>query len=294
MKINWQIRCEVKPDLLSLMQQVADRSLFCEGVKLPCSVSVTLCDDETIALINETWRNIARPTDVLSFPSVTWPKGKTAGHCENLLRREYDDEDEACFLGDLVISVPHLLSQANEYGHTPQREGAYLLAHGLCHLMGYDHLKKDEKKEMRVMEEKILGSLGLDREGETKVADEVLLQLAREAMTFSYSPYSSFPVGAALHSTDGRIFTGCNVENASLSLTNCAERTALFKAVSEGARSFDVIAIAANGKAWPCGACRQALGEFAPDLRVLVTWEDHIEERTLRELLPENFGPGSF
>ena len=123
--------------------------------------------------------------------------------------------------------------------------------------------------------------------------EQELLRLAREAMKNSYSPYSGFPVGAALHCTDGRVFTGCNIENASLNLTNCAERTALFKAVSEGARDFDVIAIAANTKAFPCGACRQALNEFAPGLRILVTWEDTVVETNLRELLPESFGPSS-
>ena len=110
---------------------------------------------------------------------------------------------------------------------------------------------------------------------------------------FSYTPYSHFNVGAALLTADDKIYTGCNIENASFGLTNCAERTALFKAVSEGADSFDVIAIAAETKAWPCGACRQVLNEFAPNLRVLITWEGHVEEKYLSELLPEGFGPRS-
>ena len=67
----------------------------------------------------------------------------------------------------------------------------------------------------------------------------------------------------------------------------------MFKAVSEGARGFDVIAIAGKTKPWPCGACRQVLNEFAPDIRVIVTWEDHVEEKSLHELLPEGFGPDS-
>ena len=119
-----------------------------------------------------------------------------------------------------------------------------------------------------------------------------LLALAREAMTRSYSPYSHYPVGAALHALDGRIFQGCNIENASFGVTNCAERTALFKAVSEGAREFDVIAIACEDSkaAWPCGACRQALSEFAPNIRILVTWKGGgKEEATLGQLLPHQF-----
>ena len=79
-----------------------------------------------------------------------------------------------------------------------------------------------------------------------------------------------------------------------LTATPCAERTALFKAVSEGAREFEVIAVAARGSApFPCGACRQSLYEFAPDLRVLVTWDGNVRRTTLRQLLPEGFGPSS-
>ena len=159
--------------------------------------------------------------------------------------------------------------------------------------MGYDHMKNSDKEMMRHMEEKILSSVNVQRNSSSENNDETLLALARDAMKHSYSPYSSYPVGAALHSTDGRIFTGCNIENASFGLTNCAERTAVFKAVSEGATSFDVLAIAAMTKAWPCGACRQVLNEFAPDLRILITWEDHTEEKLLSELLPESFGPHS-
>ena len=143
------------------------------------------------------------------------------------------------------------------------------------------------------MEEKILSAVNVAREEYPGAEDDILLSLAREAMKRSYSPYSRYPVGAALRCTDGRIYQGCNIENASFGLTNCAERTAVFKAVSEGAISFDTIAIAAKTKAWPCGACRQVLNEFAPGIRVLVTWDDQVEEKQLSELLPEGFGPHS-
>ena len=110
----------------------------------------------------------------------------------------------------------------------------------------------------------------------------------------AYIPYSHFPVGAALECSDGSVFTGCNIENAAFGNTMCAERTALFKAVSEGVREFTAIAIASRGSApFPCGACRQSLNEFAPDLRVLVTWDGNVRETTLRALLPEGFGPAS-
>jgi len=126
------------------------------------------------------------------------------------------------------------------------------------------------------------------------MTDEKLLEMARDMLAYSYVPYSGYPVGAALLGKSGKVYTGCNVENAAYGNTLCAERTALCKAVSEGAREFTAIAIAARGSApFPCGACRQSLYEFAPDLRVLVTWDGNVREAKLSDLLPEGFGPSS-
>lgn len=292
MTLLWDIDTQIDPSLLSLMQTAADCTLAMEGVKRPCAVSVRLCDDEAIHAINREYRGVDRATDVLSFPMVSYPAGVTAGRADRLLRQALDDELNACMLGDLIISVPHVLAQAEEYGHSPQREAAYLLVHGICHLMGYDHMEEEDKRRMRAMEEEILSAVGLEREGESSISDATLLALAVAARQRSYSPYSGYAVGAALLAADGRVFQGCNVENASFGLTNCAERTALFKAVSEGAREFTAIAIAAEKSApWPCGACRQALNEFAPDIRVLVTWDGHVDEAPLSQLLPHGFGP---
>lgn len=294
MILLWEIDTPVAPELLACMQAAADCALITEKVKRPCAVAVRLCDDQAIHEINLAFRGVDRATDVLSFPMVNYPAGITAGQADKLLRQALDDELNACMLGDLVISVPHALAQAEEYGHSPQREMAYLLVHGICHLMGYDHMVEEDKRRMRAMEEKILGAVGLEREGEGVISDETLLSLAVAAREKSYSPYSGYAVGAALLAADGRVFQGCNVENASLGLTNCAERTALFKAISEGAREFIAIAIAAETSApWPCGACRQALNEFAPDIRVLVTWDGQVGEASLRQLLPHGFGPES-
>ena len=126
------------------------------------------------------------------------------------------------------------------------------------------------------------------------MTDEMLLQKAIDMLEFSYAPYSGYPVGAALLGADGKVYTGCNVENAAYGNTLCAERTALCKAVSEGMRSFTAIAIASRGSApFPCGACRQSLYEFAPNLRVMVTWDGNVREAILSDLLPEGFGPSS-
>ena len=127
------------------------------------------------------------------------------------------------------------------------------------------------------------------------MSDQDLVQKAMEMQKFSYVPYSHFPVGAALLCEDGRVFTGCNVENAAYGSTICAERTALLKAVSEGCRTgWTAIAIAGMGAdyCWPCGACRQMLYEFAPNLRVLAARGDgSFAEMELSQLLPNGFGP---
>ncbi len=286
MKIEWICESTLPPAMKEKMQAAADMCLTAEGVSVPCGITVRLCDDEAIAAVNAEQRGIGRATDVLSFPSVSYPAGKTAGQCGDLIRREYDDETDACFLGDIVISVPHIMSQAEEYGHSCEREAAYLLVHGICHLMGYDHIEEEDRSRMREMEEKILTAVSVPRDSGLSEPDRILTEKAIEAMKNSYSPYSRFPVGAAIRATDGRIFTGCNIENVSFGLTNCAERTAVFKAVSEGARSFDAIAIAASQIPWPCGACRQVLAEFAPEIRILLCHEGEVIEKSLTELLP--------
>lgn len=277
----------------ALLLRCAAAAQEAEGVREPLAVFVRIVDDAEIREVNREQREKDAATDVLSFPTVNYPAGKTAKDCPRLLRREYDPEMGACVIGDILISMDHVRAQAAEYGHSERREAGYLLTHGLFHLMGYDHMTDSDKPVMRAMEEKALASIGLTRE-EATMTDERLLAMAVEMLDHSYSPYSHYPVGAALLAADGRVFTGCNIENAAFGNTMCAERTALFKAVSEGARTFQTIAIAARGAApFPCGACRQSLNEFAPDLRILVTWDGEVRETTLRALLPEGFGPSS-
>src|SRR5215471_14970051 len=119
-----------------------------------------------------------------------------------------------------------------------------------------------------------------------------LLDTARRAREFAAADYSKFKVGAALLADDGRVFTGCNVENATYGLTVCAERVALFKALSEGARKFTRIAVVADTAAPtpPCGACRQLLWEFGGDLEVILGNLEHETARhRLRDLFPHPF-----
>lgn len=125
------------------------------------------------------------------------------------------------------------------------------------------------------------------------ISDDALTKIAIDMLDLAYVPYSNFPVGAAILTKEGQVFTGCNIENASYPLTNCAERTAIFKAVSEGNREFDKIVITANtaGPVSPCGACRQVMAEFcAPDMPVILTnTKGAVSETTVSELLPGAF-----
>lgn len=121
---------------------------------------------------------------------------------------------------------------------------------------------------------------------------ETLIRAAREARQMAYAPYSNYAVGAALLMADGRIFTGVNVENASYGLTICAERTAVFKAVSEGARKIMAVAVCTENGGSPCGACRQVLVEFAGDVPVFLSdAQGNTRQTTLYTLLPDHFGP---
>ena len=124
------------------------------------------------------------------------------------------------------------------------------------------------------------------------MTDKELAMIAREAMEQAYVPYSHFKVGAALLAKDGTVFKGCNIENASYGATNCAERTAVFKAVSEGYREFEKIAIVASSGdiASPCGICRQVLFEFMPDGKVILDSDEKgMVTYLVRELLPLGF-----
>ena len=120
---------------------------------------------------------------------------------------------------------------------------------------------------------------------------EELLEKAREAAKAAYAPYSGYKVGSAIRCADGSIYTGCNIDNASYSLTICAERTAIFKAVSEGHKDFSAIAIYADSdKAFPpCGACRQVIIEFAPNIPVLYANQNETIESSIEKLLPGAF-----
>lgn len=120
-----------------------------------------------------------------------------------------------------------------------------------------------------------------------------LIKKALEAQKKAYVPYSNFHVGAAVLMKDGKVYTGCNIEIASYSPTICAERTAIFKAVSEGSKEIDTIAIVGDADpTFPCGVCRQVIREFGKDANIIIAKsKDEFNEYTTEELLPHSFGP---
>ena len=141
-----------------------------------------------------------------------------------------------------------------------------------------------------------------ENRNKSKYNPKQLIEISIEQLKYSYTPYSGFKVGVALLAKNGSVYTGCNIENAAYTPTNCAERTAFFKAVSEGVKEFDAICIV-GGKDGvlteyvpPCGVCRQVMMEFCdPETFqiILATDLEHYDIYTLKELLPLGFGPGN-
>lgn len=129
----------------------------------------------------------------------------------------------------------------------------------------------------------------------SKTRREELLAAAKQAQTSAYAPYSNYPVGAALLTSSGAIYLGSNVENAAYPDSICAERVAVFKAVSEGQRDFEAIAVVTRDGGTPCGSCRQVLAEFSPGALVIIANQDGevVRESTVADLLPGAFGPGN-
>lgn len=135
---------------------------------------------------------------------------------------------------------------------------------------------------------------------ETKIQE--LIETAAAQLAFSYTPYSHFKVGAALLAKNGRVYTGCNIENAAYTPTNCAERTAIFKAVSEGVREFEAICIVGGSEGRivdytpPCGVCRQVMMEFCQPEEfqiILAKGKDDYRIYKLKDLMPQGFAPGN-
>ena len=292
LELQWAVDERVE-GLETLLGRVCEACFALEGVQ-NAGMTVRIASAEEVHALNREMRGVDRETDVLSFPTAPFHPGRTAGKDPARVRRQYDPSLGWCNLGDCVISLSRARRQAREYGHSLARELGYLTAHSAFHLMGYDHENGADRAAMRQMEERAMACVSLPRT-EGAMTDQQLFDLACEAMHNAYAPYSGFQVGACLLASDGRTFQGCNIENASYGATICAERSAVSRAVTEGARRFTAIAVVGSGApSWPCGICRQVLYEFSDDMRVICGQYGHgFEAVPLSELLPHAFGPES-
>ena len=137
-----------------LIQRTVDAVLKSENITFPCEVAVSIINNNKIKKLNEEFRQISSPTDVLSFPSGEYEKGISA---------ESFTDDEPCYLGDIAISLERAQEQSLTYGHTLEREIAFLTAHSVLHLLGYDHIEEQEQIEMFVKQEQVLSEMGVTR-----------------------------------------------------------------------------------------------------------------------------------
>ena len=319
-------------EALELMERGLQAVAEIHHIPEKTEVGVTIVDDRRIHELNLAYRNVDRPTDVLSFALDEAEEPEEFGAPEEHL------------LGDIVISAETAVRQGKEYGHGINRELVYLAVHSLLHLLGFDHMEKGDKVVMRQKEEEALQKIHLSQadldakaaaeegtgftatlvslpeedagsgksggafdsashgknaeipiQGGGKMDREAsrLYRAAKKAREMAYAPYSGFAVGAAVLTEDNKVYAGCNVENASYGLTNCAERTAIFKAVSEGKQNFRAILIVGDTPepTTPCGACRQVIREFSIPRVLLTNMAGDWKEVTGAELLPLSFGP---
>ncbi len=144
---------EITPETEKLFNDVIEESLRYEEFDPQCEISLSIVNNEEIQEINKQYRDIDAPTDVLSFPLLTFEEGEQADVNEN----------DEIMLGDIIISIEKAISQAEEYGHGLKRELAFLTAHSMLHLMGYDHMEDEEREEMFEKQEAILNNLGIRR-----------------------------------------------------------------------------------------------------------------------------------
>lgn len=155
---NLQNKIEIAKEVMDLILKTVEKSLQTEGFEIPSEVSILLVDDARIKEINKEQRNIDKPTDVLSFPIVDMFEGKIISD-----EGDFDLEEEVLLLGDIVVSIETAARQAEEYGHSFERELAFLVTHGVFHLLGYDHPDSIQEKRMMDKQEEVLVQLGLKR-----------------------------------------------------------------------------------------------------------------------------------
>lgn len=288
---NIQDKIDITGEMEEVITKAVELCFEHEKMERSLEISILLVDDRKIKEINNEQRGIDMSTDVLSFPIVEMEDGQIKSNLGDI-----NLEGNIIILGDIVVSVETAYKQAIEYGHSFERELAFLVTHGVFHLLGYEHEDKNNENKMREKQEVVLGKMGLKRwkhEIDIKLDLDILVRKATEEKAKAYAPYSGFKVGAAVLTETGDIYTGVNVENISYGTTICAERVAIFKAISDGERKIKAIAIAGDGEEiiYPCGACCQVISEFGGENTKIVCSDNKGDFRifALKELFPYPF-----
>ena len=219
MKENCEIiykNLEKKQKYESTIKQVVDECFKKEKLdKTNLYMSVTLTNPEEIEKLNRQYRNIDRPTDVLSFPMFE------KDELDNFIKENFKNNDvneEGDILGDIVISIPRVYEQAEEYGHSFERELAYMVVHGFYHLMGYDHIEEDDKKVMRAKEEEVLNELGIKRETSQKKSEEELEKIEEQEKKEEKKTTNSNFLDAWKNAIDGIIYATTTQRNIKIQL----------------------------------------------------------------------------
>ena len=158
-----ELKVQFDFDYIQVANDVVDTALVMEECPYAAEVNITLVDDDTILELNKEFRDIAKPTDVLSFPMLEFPKPADYDILKGGAELYFHPDSGELLLGDIVISVPTMIRQAQEYEHESKREYAFLIAHSMLHLLGYDHLAEQEAKQMEEKQEKILEQLKITR-----------------------------------------------------------------------------------------------------------------------------------
>lgn len=242
-------------------------------------VSLSLISDEEMHKLNLTYRNIDRPTDVLTFA---------------YREADFNPDDPIIDIGSILISPEYAKRQCKEYHHPYERELAFLFIHGLLHSFGYDHHTDDphDAEVMFALQNEILNNLPIDFYTNKKKLKKLLL----ESQSHSYSPYSHFKVGAIVVTKDGKYHRGFNIENSAYSCAVCAERVALFSTYAQGYTKDDIAALGCITESeeigTPCGVCRQVMSELMNEnSKIYIYNKDESKElvTSVKELLPFAF-----
>ncbi len=277
------------PEVLNFMlSELGDLCLHHENIESEnIEVSLLITDDSSIQELNKSFRAIDRPTDVLSFPSISYPHGKTAGDLGGVSKSCYIPEHRTWFIGDLAISVDRAKAQACEYGHSFLREIGFLLVHGMLHLLGYDHVEEEDRQRMRQKEQEVMAVYGLSRE--LTDIQITALMYAKNAFKSAFALYkkrTGVVKGACIHCGSGKYYNDSIQESASEDNGQTVEAEVLNKAVKEGEKTFDLLVVySLCALDIPSQKRLRKLQRYADDMMLILANDKCLKNYQLSELL---------